>query len=44
MKVDLSGRVENLDLPKTKPLLPLLEAVSNSIHAIEDVTIPSAIP
>jgi hypothetical protein len=40
MKVDLSGRVENLDLPKTKPLLPLLEAVSNSIHAIEDAAIP----
>ena len=39
MKVDLSGRVENLDLPKTKPLLPLLEAVSNSIHAIEDAGI-----
>lgn len=39
MKVDLSGRVENLDLPKTKPLLPLLEAVSNSIHAIEDAEI-----
>lgn len=39
MKVDLSGRVENLDLPKTKPLLPLLEAVSNSIHAIEDAEV-----
>ncbi|MES2476144.1 MAG: hypothetical protein V4640_10205 [Verrucomicrobiota bacterium] len=39
MKVDLSGRVENLDLPKTKPLLPLLEAVSNSIHAIDDAGI-----
>jgi len=36
MKVGLEGRVKNLDLPKTKPLLPLLEAVSNSIHAIED--------
>lgn len=36
MKVDLSGRVENLDLPKTKPLLPLLEAVTNSLHSIED--------
>lgn len=24
MKVDLSGRVENLDLPKTKPLLPII--------------------
>ena len=36
MKVDLAGRVRNLDLPKSRPLLPLLEAVSNSIHSIED--------
>ncbi len=36
MKVALAGRVKNLDLPKSKPLLPLLEAVSNSIDSIED--------
>jgi hypothetical protein len=36
MKVNLAGRIKNIELPKAKPLLPLLEAVSNSIHAIED--------
>lgn len=33
---DLKGRVRNFNLPKKKPLLPLLEAVVNSIYAIED--------
>lgn len=36
MKVDLTGRIKNLDLPKSKPLLPLLEAISNSIDSIEE--------
>jgi hypothetical protein len=33
--VDLSGRVRNFNLPKHRPLVPLYEAVVNSIHAIE---------
>lgn len=36
MKVDLDGRVKNLDLPVSKPLMPLLEAITNSLHSIED--------
>ena len=41
MKVDLAGRIKNLDLPKSKPLLPLLEAISNSIDAIEEAKEPA---
>jgi hypothetical protein len=41
MKVDLAGRLKNLDLPKSKPLLPLLEAISNSIDSIEEEKTPS---
>jgi hypothetical protein len=32
MKVDLDGRVKNLDLPVSKPLLPLLEAITNMVE------------
>ncbi|MEA5552662.1 hypothetical protein VB713_17100 [Anabaena cylindrica UHCC 0172] len=39
MQVDLSGRIRNTHLPDSKPLLPLFEAVVNSIHAIEDAKI-----
>lgn len=31
---NLRNRVNKLYLPKTKPLLPLFEVISNSIHAI----------
>lgn len=34
--IDLAGRVKNFDLPKTQPLIPLFEAVVNSIYAIEE--------
>ena len=34
--LDLEGKIQNTKLPKTKALLPLFEAVINSIHAIED--------
>lgn len=34
--IDLKGRVKNFDLKKSKPLLPLFEAVVNSIYAIEE--------
>jgi hypothetical protein len=36
MRADVKGRVGNITLPATKPLLPLYEAVVNSIQAIED--------
>jgi hypothetical protein len=39
MQTDLKGRVKNTYLPVTKALLPLFEAVVNSIHAIEDANI-----
>ena len=34
--INLMGRVRNFNLPKKKPLLPLMEAIVNSIYAIED--------
>ncbi|MDK2013522.1 MULTISPECIES: ATP-binding protein [unclassified Deinococcus] len=33
---DVGGRVRNMKLPKSQPLLPLFEAVINSIQAIQD--------
>lgn len=37
MRTYLEGRVRNTKLPLSQGLLPLLEAVVNSIHAIEDL-------
>lgn len=34
--IDLEGRVKNFNLPKKKPLIPLFEAIVNSIYAIEE--------
>lgn len=34
--IDLPGRARNFHLPKNQPLIPVLEAIVNSIHAIED--------
>lgn len=36
MITDIVGRIRNLQLPVSKPLLPLFEAINNSIQAIED--------
>lgn len=36
MNTDLRGRLRNTNLPYSKGLLPLYEAVVNSIHAIEE--------
>lgn len=36
MKLDLPGRVSNIKLPKDQHLMPLFEAISNSLHAIEE--------
>src|SRR5688572_21563482 len=33
---NIEGKVRNTVLARTKPLLPLFEVVSNSIHAIEE--------
>src|SRR5208283_970658 len=36
MNTDVAGRVKNVQLPTSKPLLPLFEAIINSIQAIDD--------
>lgn len=36
MRTDVAGRVRNSSLAATKPLLPLYEAVVNSVQAIQD--------
>lgn len=36
MKIDVEGKVSNTTLAASKPLLPLYEAIVNSIQAIED--------
>jgi hypothetical protein len=35
MKVDLVGKIKNTQLPRSKALLPMFEAVVNSFQAIE---------
>jgi hypothetical protein len=40
MKIDLEGRVRNIRLSASDSLLPLLEAVVNAIHAVEDAGLP----
>ena len=40
MRIDIRGRVDNTELPASKRLLPLFEAIVNSIHAIRDATRP----
>lgn len=41
MKLALIGRVQNTHLPISKPLLPLFEAIANSIDAIEEIGSPA---
>lgn len=41
MNTNLHGRILHTKLPKTSGLLPLFEAVVNSIHAIEEAGIPT---
>src|SRR6266496_1220055 len=38
MRATVLGRLKNTKLPQSKPLLPLLEAIANSFHAIEAVS------
>jgi hypothetical protein len=44
VKADVKGRVRNTNLPKTKALLPLFEAVVNAFQAIEDTSGLTASP
>ncbi|MDD1469719.1 ATP-binding protein [Dolichospermum sp. ST_sed5] len=37
MQINVEGRIKNVNLPYSKPLYPLFEAVVNSIHAIEEL-------
>jgi hypothetical protein len=37
MKVDLVGKIKNTQLPRSKALFPMFEAVVNSFQAIEDM-------
>jgi len=41
METNLQGRLRNTSLPYSHGLLPLFEAVVNSIHAIEEAELPS---
>lgn len=34
--ISIKGRVKNFSLPKNQPLVPLFEAIVNSIHSIEE--------
>ena len=36
-KSNIANKVRNTSLPKTKPLLPVYEAVSNAIHSISEM-------
>ncbi|MBF0408762.1 MAG: ATP-binding protein [Candidatus Riflebacteria bacterium] len=42
MNTNLAGRIRNTNLPKSHGLMPLFEAVVNSIHAIEERGIDNA--
>jgi hypothetical protein len=37
MKTNVRGKVKNTDLPATKALMPLFEAIVNSIHSLEEL-------
>jgi hypothetical protein len=34
--INLAGRVKNFPLPKNQPLIPVYEAIVNSLHAVEE--------
>ncbi|MBX3360115.1 MAG: sensor histidine kinase [Phycisphaeraceae bacterium] len=42
IQTNLHGRLRNTSLPASNCLLPVFEAVSNAIHAIEDAGVPSS--
>lgn len=41
LETNLKGRLRNTDLPKSHGLMPLFEAVVNSIQALEEAEIPT---
>lgn len=41
--IDLKGRVNRLKLAERNMLLPVFEAIINSIHAIEDANVPNGV-
>ncbi len=41
MQTNLSGRLRNTSLPVSHGLLPLFEAVVNSLHSLEEVAADS---
>jgi len=41
--MDLRGRLANMNLPTSKCLLPLVEAIVNSFHAIEETNEKGAV-
>jgi len=44
MKVDIAGKVRNTVLPRSKPLLPVFEAVVNSLQALEELPSVTEVP
>ena len=42
MKLDLAGKIKNTQLPRSKALFPMFEAVVNSFQAIEDMNAPGS--
>jgi hypothetical protein len=44
IKIDLANQVRQTTLPRWKPLLPLFEAIINSIQAIKDAQLAAGIP
>jgi len=44
MKLDLIGKIKNTQLPRSKALFPMFEAVVNSFQAIEDMNAPGSPP
>ena len=42
ISTNLHGRLRNTSLPASNAMLPLYEAVANSIHAIEDANVPKS--
>ena len=44
MLIDLEGRVHNFELPYSKALFPVFEAVINSIHSIQEARDAGLLP
>ncbi|GAH63568.1 unnamed protein product, partial [marine sediment metagenome] len=40
VEIDVAGRIKNVQVPVSKPLIPLFEAINNSLDAIEEAKEP----